>query len=145
MSSPEEEKATNPIQSAASEPLKNEVAPWGKPLKEKRRSPSQTDVPEGAPRDKRWFLRIVAWVVLVFGTGIFVLGIIPSESTTNPDAIMTSKQMMTMAALPFMAFGLFLVWWGYSRAGEPMVACANCFHINKPRSTVCVKCSEKLG
>ena len=58
---------------------------------------------------------------------------------------MTDKQMMALAALPFMAFGLFLVWWGYSRVGEPMVACANCFHINKPRSTVCVKCSEKLG
>ncbi len=144
MSSPEEEETTKPIQSAANAPLKNEVAPWGKPLKEKRR-PAQAEISDGPARDKRWFLRIIAWIVLAFGTAIFILGVLPSDASTNPEAIMTDKQMMAMAALPFMAFGLFLVWWGYSRVGEPMVACANCFHINKPRSTVCIKCSEKLG
>ena len=143
MSSPEEQKASNPIQRAANAPLKSQVAPFGKPPKEKRQRAQSSS--SDKPRDKRWFLRIVAWVILAMGTVIFLLGVLPSESAGDPDALMTDKQMMTMAALPFMAFGLFLVWWGYSRVGEPMVACPNCFHINKPRSTVCIKCSEKLG
>jgi hypothetical protein len=101
--------------------------------------------PNYKPRDKRWFLRIVAWIVLAFGVAIFAFGAMPNDRPTNPGDVISSSQMMVLASLPFVAFGVFLVWWGYSRVGEPMVACKQCLHINKPRSTDCKKCGNQLG
>lgn len=118
-------------------------AGFGAP-KEKSRKEEAVD-PNKPPRDKRWFLRYIAWIVLAFGVGILVFGLAPSDRPTNPDDIISATQMMVLASLPFISFGLFLVWWGYSRVGEPMVACRQCLHINKPRSTDCAKCGNQLG
>lgn len=116
---------------------------FGAPVEKK--SKQEVVDPNKPPRDKRWFLRIVAWVVLAFGLSILFFGLAPNDRPTNPDDIISTSQMMVLASLPFVSFGVFLVWWGYSRVGEPMVPCMQCLHINKPRSTDCAKCGNQLG
>jgi hypothetical protein len=134
--------------SSPPEPSSAGVAPWGKPLKQKRqRGAAAATESTGPTRDKRWFLRIVAWIVTALGATLLLIAVLPKENpapSVEGDVI-SSMQMMALASIPIIAFGLFLLWWGYGKIGEPMVACTRCFHINKPRSTRCAKCAEELG
>lgn len=148
MNNPEEPSVSDPYAAlpAARRPVDG-VPPFGKPPKaKKKRSYDAAPDPNKPTRDKRWFLRIIAWMVLAFGAAIFAFGVMPSDrQTTNPGDVISTAQMMILASLPFLSFGFFLVWWGYSKVGEPMIACKQCLHINKPRSTDCKKCGNQLG
>ncbi|MGL5824463.1 MAG: hypothetical protein ACRCYU_06470 [Nocardioides sp.] len=147
MSEPADSPGEPPM-TASQLPPGDGVAPWGKPLRAKRkRSYDPSPGARESGRDRRWFLRIVAWVVTALGATLLLFAVLPRQNpppSVEGDVI-SSLQMMGLASIPIIAFGLFLVWWGYSKAGEPMVACARCLHINKPRSVECAKCGEQLG
>ena len=148
VNNPEEPTVSDPYAAlpAARRPIDG-APPFGKPPKEKKkRSYDAAPDPNKPARDKRWFLRIIAWMVLVFGAVIFAFGAMPSDrQITNPGDVISTAQMMILASIPFVAFGLFLVWWGYGKIGEPMIACTQCLHVNKPRTTECKKCGNKFG
>ncbi|MGL5810936.1 MAG: hypothetical protein ACRCYQ_13420 [Nocardioides sp.] len=121
------------------------VGPVRVPPRQAKRSATRPPSGEGT-RDRRWFLRIVGWVVLAFGLGLLLIALLPHDDpVTVQGDVLTTYQMMGMASIPFIAFGGFLLWWGYGKVGEPLVPCHNCFHINKPRTSSCVTCGEKLG
>lgn len=98
------------------------------------------------PRDRRWFLRILAWIVLGLGLMLVVFAITPRKDAQLVEGdVISRSQMMGLASIPVLTFGGFLIWWGYGKVGEPMIACPKCIHVNKARSTECAKCGEKLG
>jgi len=121
------------------------VTPWAKPRKEKK-SAGVKPVKGNPNRDRRWFIRLLGWIVLVIGVVMAAFGLFGGENQpTAEEDFITSAQMFLMAAVPLLLFGGFLLFWGYSRVGEPMVACRECTHINKPRSTTCKKCGKTLA
>lgn len=98
------------------------------------------------PRDRRWFLRILAWIVVALGVMLIVFALTPRKDAQMVEGdVISRSQMMGLASIPVLTFGGFLIWWGYGKIGEPMIACAKCMHVNKARSTECAKCGEQLG
>jgi hypothetical protein len=121
------------------------VTPWAKPRKEKKDKGGVKPVKGNPNRDRRWFLRIVGWIVTCVGALMAAFGIFGRD--TQPaleEDFMSASQIFLMVAIPLLLSGIFLLWWGYSRFGEPMVGCKACTHINKPRSTTCAKCGASL-
>ena len=118
----------------------------GAPPNETRKERRARERAEGPPRDRRWFLRILAWIVLGLGVMLVVFAITPRKDAQIVDGdVISRSQMMGLASIPVITFGGFLIWWGYGKVGEPMIACPKCIHVNKARSTVCAKCGERLG
>lgn len=121
------------------------VTPWAKPRKEKKGTGGVKPVKGNPNRDRRWFIRILGWIVTGMGLLMASFGILGRDAQpTVEEDFLTASQIFVMVAVPLLLFGTFLLWWGYSRFGEPMVGCKACAHINKPRSTVCAKCQAPL-
>lgn len=119
------------------------TTPAPKESRKERRARKNADKP---PRDRRWFLRVLAWIVLGLGLMLVVFAVTPrKDAEIVKGDIISRSQMMGLASIPVLTFGGFLIWWGYSKVGEPMIACTKCFHVNKARSTACAKCGEQLG
>ncbi len=143
-----DESASDAAPAAAAPEGAGGVPPWGKPRKEKkRRSYDPAPDPNKPARDKRWFLRIIAWIVFVLGAALLVIALLPRDTppVSVEGDIISTTQMMALASLPLLLAGGFLLWWGYGKVGERLIACKLCFHVNKARSTVCANCGESLG
>jgi hypothetical protein len=98
------------------------------------------------PRDRRWFLRILAWIVVGLGLMLVIFAVTPRKDAQIVEGdVISRSQMMGLASIPVLTFGGFLIWWSYGKVGEPLIACRNCLHVNKPRSTECAKCGKQLG
>lgn len=139
---------SNPFENRAADRPAEEsgVTPWAKPRKEKKPKGGVKPIKGNPNRDRRWFLRILGWIVLTMGVIMAAFGLFGgNDQPTVAEDFLSSAQIFIMVSIPFLLFGSFLLWWGYSRYGEPLVACRECNHINKPRSTTCASCGKDLS
>lgn len=122
---------------AAKAAARSGSAPWGKPPPARPLGPAYAS---GGARDQRWFLRLVAQALMFIGVALFAYGVLPDRSSPDGRELISASTMVLIASIPLMSIAGLLLWWGYGKIGEPLVACLECHHINKARTTVCVNC-----